>query len=71
MPQSDINALFDDEYVTAQELSKVFRISKASIAGLSKRGDFPKPLNFGGRIKRWNLRDVKAWIDNQKGENNQ
>ena len=33
------------------------------------RGNFPAPIRLGGRgHPRWDIRDVQAWLTEQKGE---
>ncbi|MBQ4431405.1 MAG: AlpA family phage regulatory protein [Synergistaceae bacterium] len=47
---------------------KTFGIGRSTLLGLIKRGAFPKGIRLG-RILRWSVSDIQAWIDSQNGAN--
>ncbi|MCC5451689.1 AlpA family transcriptional regulator [Rheinheimera sp. UJ51] len=44
------------------EVSKATTLCKTSIYELMKTGDFPKPINIGGRRVAWLQSDIETWI---------
>lgn len=48
--------------ISADELSKMLRISKRTLWRLLSAGRLPRPVRFGGSV-RWRLSDVKSWIE--------
>ena len=55
-------------YVNSTQLMKTFGIGRSTLLGLIKRGAFPKGIRLG-RILRWSVSDIQAWIDSQNGAN--
>lgn len=49
------------KFATASEIASLFNLSRSSVHKLSKKGEFPKPLQIG-RCLRWNVEDVQQWI---------
>lgn len=54
------------QYASASELAAEFGLPcPRHIWALTKSGDFPKPLSFGPRTKRWSRAQVQAWVEAQ------
>ena len=51
-------------YVSATELALMLGIARSGIFNLVKRGDFPHGVKIG-RNRRWNLQEVKEWLECQ------
>ena len=56
-----------DTYVTTAELQKALNLSRTSIYQLSKQGQMPQGVRIG-RSRRWAVSEIRAWLDQQKGE---
>ena len=55
-------------YVNASQLIQAFGISRSTLHQLTKRGIFPKAIRLG-RVLRWSVSDIQAWIAQQAGVN--
>ena len=65
MTNSNVDVL--GKFIDATEIAHVFGLSRPGIFNLIKAGKFPPGIKIG-RSRRWNLNDVQAWIENQKGD---
>ncbi|QQM18241.1 hypothetical protein PQD73_gp098 [Stenotrophomonas phage Salva] len=54
--------VFRTRYVTAGEVQKRVRVSRAAISNAVKLGKFPKPLDLDEVISIWNREDVEQAI---------
>ena len=43
-------------------------ISRPQIYKLMARGTFPRPLDLGGRVRRWRSDELDAWIEARTAE---
>jgi len=48
--------------LTVEDLERLLRVDKRTVARLCKRGQLPKPLKLGGG-NRWKAEDIAAAID--------
>lgn len=48
--------------ITAEEFSKMMKVSKRTLWRLLSAGKLIEPIRLGGNT-RWRLRDVQIWID--------
>lgn len=64
-----MNASPPSLYASAAELAAEFGLPcPRHIWALTKRGDFPQPVAFGPRTKRFNRAQVQAWIEAQTAQ---
>lgn len=54
-----------DSYVSAKQLAKTLGLSKSGFYNLCKSGLFPKGIRLGSS-RRWQLSEVKNWLDTKK-----
>ena len=52
-------------FISSKDIARILGISKSGVFNLLQRGDFPVGIRVG-RLRRWRLSDVKAWIDAQE-----
>ncbi|MBQ8692493.1 MAG: helix-turn-helix domain-containing protein [Synergistaceae bacterium] len=50
------------EFLTSSQLAARLNLRPSHVRALTRRGEFPKPLNFG-RCRRWRVTDVERFID--------
>jgi len=60
--------------LTAADVARALRVSVRSVwtqSSLAEAGlaAFPKPVRLGGRMTRWRLRDIEAYLDGLGGQN--
>lgn len=48
-------------YLSVDQVSSRFSVSKDSIWRWRRDGEFPAPVKLGGRTTRWRLSDIEAW----------
>ncbi len=53
------------ELLTAPEVAKILRCSKAQVYVLIRRDGFPSPLKVGQRSSLWLRSEVEGWIEQQ------
>ena len=46
-----------------QDVMEITSLSKSTIYRKEKSGKFPKRLNCGGNMIRWNSFDISKWIE--------
>ncbi|RUT48874.1 helix-turn-helix transcriptional regulator [Campylobacter fetus] len=56
----------DTQYLTTKEVTKILKISTTTLWRMVNNGSFPKPLNFFGNVKRYELKAVLDYIENIK-----
>lgn len=55
-------SLLPNRLLKRAEVSKITTLGKTSLYELMKAGEFPKPINIGGRRVAWLQSDVENWI---------
>ena len=63
--KSSVNDL--SSYVGIRELSRALSLSRTGIYALCRRGELPQGIRLG-HSRRWNVREVQAWLDGKKKE---
>lgn len=54
----------EKQLVDLTGLSEMLSVSQRTIRDeFFKREDFPKPIVFGPRMKRWKVEDINNWLD--------
>ena len=53
-------------WLTAAQLAQSFGLSRSGVFNLIRNGRFPRGIKIG-KSRRWDVDDVRAWIDAQKG----
>lgn len=56
-----MNATSASLYLSVEEVSIRFGVSKDTIWRWRRGGEFPPPVKLGGRTSRWRLSDIEAW----------
>ena len=56
-------------FVSATELATALGIARSGIFNLVKAGKFPRGIKIG-RNRRWNIQEVKEWLQCQDLSNN-
>ncbi|AVK81967.1 helix-turn-helix transcriptional regulator [Campylobacter fetus] len=54
------------KYLTSKEVLSMLKISNATLWRMVNNGNFPKPLNLFGNVKRYELKAVLDYIENIK-----
>lgn len=62
LPPSDINPNRPTPLLTMQEIATYLNMSKRKLESLRSAREFPPPDLSYGRVKRWRLSTVDAWI---------
>jgi prophage regulatory protein len=52
----------NDPILRFRDLQTLTRLSRTTIYGYIKAGDFPRPLKLGKRASGWRLSEVEAWL---------
>ena len=52
-------------FIRLPEVKRRTGLSRSSIYLRAARGDFPSPVNLGGRAVAWIDQEVQHWIDQQ------
>ena len=47
------------------DVLRIAGISKTTLYGLIKAGEFPAPVSLGGRAVAWASTEVEAWVANK------
>lgn len=47
----------------ARDVCRLTSFSRSSLYQMTKRGEFPKPLQVGARRVAWLESDVKSWLE--------
>lgn len=55
------------KWMNATQIAQSFGLSRSGIFNLIKDGRFPQGIKIGNS-RRWNVEDVRAWIEAQKGD---
>ena len=55
----------DDRLLTSREFAEFARLNRDTPAVWRCRGEGPPYCKFNGRIVRYRMRDVLAWMDSQ------
>ena len=58
-------AKFPDQYLTVGDVAKMMRCSIPTIYRWVAKGDFPRPMRFGGS-SRWSLNEIMSFLDRRK-----
>lgn len=51
-----------DRMVRSQEVRRITGTSNAALHRMILRGDFPRPIRIGTRLRAWPATQVRAWI---------
>lgn len=52
-----------NEFLTAQEVCELLKISRATLWRLTKNTDFPKGVAiYGNKLKRYAVAELKEWL---------
>ena len=49
--------------VGIRDVANHFEVSTRSITNWVERGEFPEPYRVGGRLLRWDVSALNAWIE--------
>ncbi len=52
-----------ETYLTADQITSVFKISKEKLSLMVKGGLFPRPIRLNERATLWTQTSVKNWIE--------
>lgn len=58
----------DDEYLTSEELAAMLKVPVETIHMWRHRGRGPRAHKLNGRLLRFKVADVRAWLDAQADE---
>lgn len=53
------------------QVSSLFGVCPETINGWISKGDFPEPLRFNARCRRWRLVDVETYLNRIQARNTQ
>lgn len=56
-----MNAVPAGLYLSVEQVSDRYNVSKDTIWRWRREGDFPKPIKLGGKTSRWRLSEIEAW----------
>ena len=59
-----------DEIVSIKRIARALNLSTATVAKMSRRGDFPKPINLGVRKLQYLRSQLDAWWHERLGGQN-
>lgn len=51
------------EFVSADDLAAMLRVSRRTVFRLRQRGALPAPVEVARNIVRWRLSDVRVYLD--------
>jgi predicted DNA-binding transcriptional regulator AlpA len=54
------------EFITADEFAAILRVSKRTLFRLKAKGVLPPPLQVSTNTIRWEVADVRAYLDELK-----
>jgi len=55
--------------LSKKQVAELIGCHPRTVTRHASNGDFPAPIRLGGRgHPRWDIRDVQAWLTEQKGE---
>lgn len=58
-------------WATTAEILTLLDISRRTLSHLQQTNDFPKPIRLGYKLLRWNIEEVKNWIEEKENNANQ
>jgi excisionase family DNA binding protein len=56
-----------EELLTTKQVADLFKVSERHIQNLVRRGEFPKPINLGRRV-RFRARDIRRFLNGKADE---
>ena len=60
----------EDKLMTSKEVAEYLGVSEGTMYEYRALGTGPTYIRLGGRLVRYHLSDVKAWLDKQKSDEN-
>lgn len=61
--RTDDVGMHDDEILTRQALAQRLGISEEALAQMATRGTGPRYVKLSGRLVRYRMSDVNAWLE--------
>ncbi len=49
------------KYLTRKEVASRYSVNISTLWRWTVQGDFPKPVQLGGRVKRWSLQELESF----------
>jgi predicted DNA-binding transcriptional regulator AlpA len=59
---NDVSTHAFEPLLTVEDLERMLRINKRTVARLCKKGQLPEPLKIGGQ-NRWRMEDISETLD--------
>ena len=52
-----------DRLLSADDLAAFLNVSRRKVDEMQNSGELPQPIRFGRRVRRWQSKQIKSWLD--------